>query len=71
MSRKKNAEMEWASLPAVHPHAAGLDISATDIVACVPADRDERPIRTFGVYTQDLEELADWLIACGIETVAM
>jgi transposase len=73
MSRKKTAknQNQWAELPTVHPHAAGLDISATDIVACVPADRDERPIRTFGVYTQDLEELADWLIACGIETAAM
>jgi transposase len=71
MSRKTKVENQWATLPAVHPHAAGLDIGATAIVVCVPAERDEQPIRTFGVYTQDLETLADWLIACGIETVAM
>ena len=73
MSRKKSTknQNQWAELPTIHGHAAGLDIGATAIVACVPADRDAQPIRTFGVYTEDLEELAEWLVACGIETVAM
>jgi transposase len=71
MSKKRLSENQWAGLPAVHAHAAGLDIGATEIVVCVPTDRDEQPIRTFGVYTADLEALADWLVACGIETVAL
>jgi transposase len=37
----------------------------------VPSDRDPYPVREFGCYTPDLEELADWLTQCGITTVAM
>ncbi len=67
----KAQEPKWAELPRIHPNAAGLDIHASEIVACVPCDRTEQPIRVFGTYTPDLEKLADWLQACGIETVAM
>jgi len=28
-------------------------------------------VRKFGTFTPDLEQLADWLKACGLETVAM
>lgn len=59
------------SFPLVHPHAAGLDIGSEEIWACVPADRDPRPVRPFGTFTPDLYALADWLAACRIETVAM
>ena len=59
------------SLIGVHPHAAGLDIGSEEIWACVPADRDPQPVRSFGTFTPDLYTLADWLAACGIETVAM
>jgi transposase len=37
----------------------------------VPPDRDEHPVRVFDTFTADLNELADWLAACGITTVAM
>jgi transposase len=37
----------------------------------VPEDRDERPVREFRSFTQDLHALADWLQACGVDTVAM
>jgi transposase len=62
---------QWADLPQIKPNAAGLDISATEIVACVPYERTEQPIRIFGTYTPDLHALADWLKNCGVETVAM
>lgn len=70
---KKRAvpEPKWAELPQIHPHAAGLDISEAEIVACVPRDRDEEPIRVFGTFTPDLRALVAWLQACGIKTVAM
>ena len=55
----------------MNPHAAGLDIGSEEIWACVPADRAAEPVRKFGTYTPDLYALADWLTACGIETVAM
>jgi hypothetical protein len=37
----------------------------------VPADRDAEPVREFGPFTNDLYRLAEWLKACGVETVAM
>jgi transposase len=52
-------------------NAAGLDIGASEIYACVPAGRDEQSVRVFETFTVDLYALADWLAACDIETVAM
>jgi transposase len=37
----------------------------------VPIDRDEKPVRCFKSFTEDLVALADWLSDCGIDTVAM
>ena len=44
-----------------HPNAAGLDIGAREIWACVPEDRDAEWVRRFGTSTPDLHHLADWL----------
>ncbi len=60
-----------AELTIVHPHAAGLDIGAREIWACVPASSSPDPVRVFEPFTPDLHALADWLIACGVDTVAM
>ncbi len=54
-----------------HPNCAGIDIGASSHFVAVPADRDEQPVREFPSFTEDLEKLADWLTACGIDTVAM
>jgi len=64
-------QMPIDMLPCVHPNAAGLDIGADEIYACVPSDRDVHPVRVFATFTADLHLLADWLLACGIDTVAM
>ena len=37
----------------------------------VPPDRDDEPVREFQSFTADLHRLADWLNACGVDTVAM
>jgi len=37
----------------------------------VPPDRDPEPVRCFKTFTDDLHRLADWLVACGVKTVAM
>ena len=42
-----------------------------EIWAAVPPDRTSEPVRTFGTFTPDLVALADWLEACGVDTVAM
>lgn len=55
----------------INPNAAGIDIGAREIFVCVPSDRDQESVRRFGTKTPDLEELAQWLKDCRIETVAM
>lgn len=52
-------------------NAAGFDIGATAIDACVPEDRDALSVRVFQTCTVDLSALADWLATCGVTTVAM
>jgi transposase len=55
----------------VHPKAAGIDVGNEEHWVAVPADLDPEPVRSFGCFTPDLEAMADWLVQCGIETVAM
>ena len=55
----------------INPHAAGIDIGATSHVVAVARDRDPMPVRTFRTFSGDLHQLADWLQAVGITTVAM
>lgn len=59
------------SLKQINLNAAGLDIGAAEMWACVPEGRDEVSVRVFQTFTVDLHALADWLEACGVETVAM
>jgi hypothetical protein len=55
----------------VTPPAAGVDMGAHELVAGVP-DGDAQQIgRTLGTYPAALPTLADWLVARGIQTVAM
>jgi transposase len=58
-------------LPLFHPHAAGIDIGATQLQVAVPCDADPKPVRTFTTFTDDLLALRDWLKECGVRTVAM
>ncbi len=59
------------TLGIVHANAAGIDIGSREIWVAVPPDRASETVRCFGTFTPDLESLADWLNACGIDTVAM
>lgn len=59
------------SLSITHPNAAGIDIGSASHFVAVPPDRDEQSVREFASFTADLEALADWLRACGVDTVAM
>ena len=54
-----------------HPNVAGIDIGSASHYVAVPADRAEESVREFKSFTKDLEHLADWLNACGVDTVAM
>jgi transposase len=71
MSPQKSRRVQLKNLAQINLDAAGLDIGASEIWACVPADRDEESVRCFKTFTPDLYLLADWLADCGISTVAM
>jgi transposase len=64
-------DTEQGGWPLVSPDAAGLDIGASEIWACVPANRATPAVRSFSTFTPDLEALVAWLKSCGIKTVAM
>ena len=58
-------------LQVFNPHAAGIDLGEAEHWVAVPPDRVPQPVRRFGTFTVDLDAIADWLIDCGITTVAM
>jgi transposase len=69
-------------LRVANPHAAGIDLHVNEHWVAVPPEAaPPRPanhppnlptwVRMFGTCTADLEALADWLTACGVDTVAM
>jgi transposase len=67
-SKKIQVNEQWEK---INPNAAGIDIGSRDHYACVPQDRDAENVRRFGTTTPELQAMADWLQACGIQTVAM
>src|SRR5215212_6657445 len=73
MSRPRStpATHRIEGLPTIFSNAAGIDIGADEIVVAVPSDRDPEPVRVFRTFTPDLQALLAWLLACGIDTVAM
>ena len=60
-----------AALSITHPNAAGIDIGNAAHFVAVPPDRDDEAVREFPSFTVDLNAIADWLQACGVDTVAM
>jgi len=69
--RRKSKARAWK---VVHPHAAGIDVGATEHYVAVPPDSvaaGENTVRFLGTFTEDLEMLVEWLKACGVDTVAM
>lgn len=55
----------------VFPNAAGIDVGASSHWVAVPHQHAQQPVREFGAMTDDLHALADWLIGCGVDTVAL
>jgi transposase len=55
----------------INPHAAGIDIGATTHVVAVAPGHDPVPVRSFRTFSTDLHQLAEWLRAVGVTTIAM
>jgi len=70
-NEKGHKVVKLESLKQINLHAGGLDIGASEIWACVPEGRDEISVRMFETFTVELHRLADWLEACGVQSVAM
>jgi transposase len=77
LTRRQRRELGrriWSDKPGLevaHRDAAGIDIGSREHYVAVGPDRDAEPVRTFGCFTADLHRLAEWLLACGIQTVAL
>jgi transposase len=69
--RQPQVKVQWDVLEQINQNAAGIDIGAEEVWVAVPPERDEESVRVFPTFTADLISLAEWLAACGIETVAM
>ena len=77
MSRKgkRTKDMEeahpFAGMSQVNPSAAGVDIGAVEIVACVSGNENMQIVKAFGNYTVDLQNIGKWLKSYHVKTVAM
>lgn len=70
MSRARKTKIQRVQ-PVINPHAAGADIGAREIYVAIPVELDERPVRRFDTFTEDLQKLVAWLKERGITTLAM
>ena len=54
----------------VHQCCCGLDVHKDSVTACVvwaeEKGKKRREERSYGTFTRDLLQLADWLRACGV-----
>jgi len=69
--QSKSKRQPWK---VIHPHAAGIDIGATEHCVAVPPDAvpaGASNVRTFGCFTENIDEMVEWLKASGVDTVAM
>ncbi len=69
--RKGKGRGRAGGLEIVTRDCAGIDIGKDTHYVAVDADRFAEPVRSFGAFTPDLEEMADWLSSCGVGKVAM
>ena len=59
------------ALRTVHPHCAGIDVGKAVHYVAVPECADERAVRSFSSFTDELHAMAAWLKSCAVQVVAM
>jgi transposase len=77
MNRKQRKELarrlysDDPGLEVVHRDVAGIDVGNASHYVAVAPGRDAQPVREFGSWTADLQQMAQWLKSCGIKMVVM
>ena len=77
LNRKQRKELirkiegEDPGLEIIHQNVAGIDVGNESHRVSVPADRDGHQVRELGSWTKGLQDRAEWLKACRIESVVM
>ena len=71
MAKKRVKGKTLGMFAEINHDAAGVDVGNAQHWVAVPAGRDTVSVRMFGCFTADLHALANWLMKCGIKTVAM
>jgi transposase len=55
----------------INPYAAGIDVGCRSHFVAVPEGTCDQPVREFSSFTDDLHQIADWLLSCGVTSVVM
>jgi len=58
-------------LTVIHEQCAGVDIGKSKHYVAVDPASCEEPVRSFGTFTDELEQLSAWLKDCDVKVVAM
>ncbi len=59
--KSKENIMTSTDLPIINPFAAGADIGSRSHFIAAPNKNGEIATREFGTFTEDLDQLIDWL----------
>jgi transposase len=64
-------KVDWKALEVIEPDAAGIDVGGQEHWVAISPERDAEPVRSFGCFTADIHQMADWLVEKGVRSVAM
>lgn len=70
-TKGKGKAHPFEGMSQINLSAAGVDIGAVEIMACVTGDENMQIVRAFGNYTVDLQAIGRWLKEHDVRTVAM
>lgn len=62
------------ALEQINLHAAGIDVGSAENYVCVPehsVPAGQKHVRNFGVFSQEQDDLVEWLKTCQVTSVAM
>jgi len=71
IKQKEGKKIKISQITVINSHAAGIDVSDTEMMVAYPINSNELEIRAFGCFTRDLYSLADTLKLNGVTSIAM